>query len=67
MELTAEYWNMFGHFTQHVRQEELRTLLNVVVILGHSVTYLIVVMVKAELQHCKPMQTQYLQHQAVLF
>jgi len=41
---------MFGLFKQHVRQEELRSLLNVIVILlGCSALSLMVVTIKAEL------------------
>jgi len=43
---------MLGLFKQHVRQEELRSLLNVIVILlGCSAVSLMVVMIKAEQQN----------------
>jgi uncharacterized membrane protein len=43
---------MLGLFKQHVRQEEVRSLLNVMVILlGCSVVSLIVVMIKTELEN----------------
>jgi hypothetical protein len=52
MELTAKYWNIFGLLKQHVRQEELRSLLNVIVtLLGRLVLSLMLVMIKAELQN----------------